>query len=1217
MKRFLTLLVSCAAALVMVGCMNDIDEGLYDDTASGALAIDIDGSIAQVYTTRVDDGGFCGGDQVGLYGVNYTNDNTAAGTLLDSGNQVDNALYTYNEESHSWTARGNIYYKDANTNIDLYAYYPFGTPESVGAYPFEVLADQSGAGVVDGHSMSDFLWGKTTGVVPSSQKVKIKFQHRMAATQVVLEMGENWSSEAEWESAKMTVLQTGVTRNATIDLTTGEVTATGEVSSEATLMRSTAEGWRGITVPQTVEALTPLFAIDIDGVTYRYKRAEAFTFESGKMHRFTIAVNKKPATGSYELVLTDCQIVDWVADLESHDGEARQYYVVHLGEGEAGMLGSKIMAADKNPDKIKNLKVSGEICASDFFFMRDNMEILQAVNLREAKIVATNWEFYVSVDGGPYHYECFTYDKPATDEERKAAVQARYPDSEITYNGYGNTYRPADVIPDYAFDAKQSLGFFVFPEKVTKICSGAFRQTSLSGALIIPDDVEEIGYGAFEETYITSLQLPYNLKTLGNYAFSLCSVLGGNLVLPESLESIGSSCFHKCENLTGELVLPHGLKEIKHWCFWGCRNFIGDLVIPEGVETIEDGAFFACSGLNGRLILPNTLRTMTDDINYGVFGGCNFQGELVIPEGMTKIAQQAFSGNEFSSIVLPEGLLHIGEKAFAGNWRLCEPVVFPSSLKTIGKNAFGSCLGITAIDLPAELTTIGESAFYGCYGISSIVSRAKTPPTVMSNAFYGVAKDNFTLEVPESAVVKYQTAIGWNDFMRIGAHHDFSINRRLMRTLTAGGTKSDLILRAPAGENWKVESKPEWVTLNHTGGTGKMDDIVLTVSPMADSEVGTFEVAYLDGSTTKYTTHAGRKGEVVFLLEDKGYRSTMVVEQYDYEYGDGDVIVCQEATEGHGVNLVFLGDCFDAKDISEGKYLDGVNEAIEHFFAIEPYKTYRNYFNVYTVLGLSPDSGVGTLNNIKEAKFGTQYTLNAGLVVDEGLDNIFDYTAKAIGSKGQIKNTLITMVLNTNQYGGLTFMWGDGTAIALCPMSDDAYPYDFRGLVQHEAGGHGFAKLADEYIYHSTFITNCACNCCNHIDAFRMGKNYGWYRNLSESGNMDTVPWSHLIFHDKYANIVDIYEGGYFHARGIYRSEPTSCMNNNIPYFSAISRQTIVERIMKLANQKFSLADFYAKDVLDASNNTRADLHVEDNVVTRSAAAKQMPPVFMGEAPEL
>lgn len=1210
MKRFLTLL-SCAAALLMAGCTNDLDEGLFDGSTSGVPAIVIDGSIHQNYTTRVDDGGFCGGDQVGLYGVNYTDDNSTAGTLLESGNQVDNALYTYNEENHTWTARGGVYYKDANTNIDLYAYYPYSSPESVSAYPFEVMADQSGAGVVDGHSMSDFLWGKAVGVVPSSQSVKIKFQHRMAATQVVLEMGENWTDESEWNATKKQVLQMGVIRTSTIDLSTGEVTATGEASLEGTLMRSTAEGWRCITVPQSVAALTSLFAIDIDGVSYRYKSSKDFTYEAGKLHRFTISVNKKSESGSYELVLTDCQIVDWVADLESHGGEARQYYVVHLGEGEAGTLGLKIKAAGKNPDKIKNLKVSGEINVADFYFMRDNMEILQAVNLRESKIIETTWYYYVSIDGGDLHYEYFSSDYPATDAERQAAVQARYPDSEIVYGSIYTSSYPADEIPGSAFKEKQSLVYFVFPERVTKIGDHAFNKTMLSGALIIPDDVVEIGGYAFEQTLITSLELPYNLKKLGDYAFSGSKVLGGTLSLPDGLESIGDYCFNDCLSLTGELVLPHGLKEIANACFINCSNLTGHLTIPEGVKSINVHAFNGCNFTG--LTLPSTL---VGEIGGSAFYSNNLQGELVIPEGVTRIGNSCFYGNELSSIVLPEGLLRIDENAFKINWRLCEPVVFPSTLQSIGESAFEGCRGITAIDLPAGLTTIQTGAFRYCYGISSIVSRAKVPPTVMSYAFAGVAKDNFTLEVPESSVVKYQTATGWSDFMRISAHHDFSFSRRLMRTLNAGGTKRDLILRAPAGKNWKVESKPDWVTLSHTSGTGKVDDIVVTIAEMSASEVGTFEVAYLDGSTTKYTTHAGRKGEIVFLLEGEEYRTSMVVEQYDYEYADGDVIVCQEATKGHGVDLVFLGDCFDAKDIQEGKYLDGVNEAIEHFFAIEPYKTYRNYFNVYTVLGLSPDSGVGTLYTIKEAKFGTQYTLNAGLTLGEGLNNAFEYTLNAIGSKGQLKNTLITMVLNTNQYGGLTFMWADGTAVALCPMSDDAYPYDFRGLVQHEAGGHGFAKLADEYIYHPTFITNCACDCCSHLEQFQMGKRYGWYNNLSESGNMDTVPWSHLIFHDKYANIVDIYEGGYFHARGIYRSEPTSCMNNNIPYFSAISRQTIVERIMKLAKEKFSLADFYANDVLDASNNTRALQINEKAPEYQSAAAKQMAPVFMGESPE-
>ena len=79
-------------------------------------------------------------------------------------------------------------------------------------------------------------------------------------------------------------------------------------------------------------------------------------------------------------------------------------------------------------------------------------------------------------------------------------------------------------------------------------------------------------------------------------------------------------------------------------------------------------------------------------------------------------------------------------------------------------------------------------------------------------------------------------------------------------------------------------------------------------------------------------------------------------------------------------------------------------------------------------------------------------------------------------------------------------------------------------------------------------------------------------------------------------------------------------MNNNVPYYSAISRQEMVERIMRYAGLEFSLEDFYANDVRDASNNdftTRAKLSVEETPVMRTSAAKQMPPKFMGDKPQL
>ena len=167
-------------------------------------------------------------------------------------------------------------------------------------------------------------------------------------------------------------------------------------------------------------------------------------------------------------------------------------------------------------------------------------------------------------------------------------------------------------------------------------------------------------------------------------------------------------------------------------------------------------------------------------------------------------------------------------------------------------------------------------------------------------------------------------------------------------------------------------------------------------------------------------------------------------------------------------------------------------------------------------------------------------------------------------------------------------MWDDGSAIAFCPRSTYGYPLDTRGVIQHEAGGHGFGKLGDEYIYHNEFIDFCTCTCCAHTFEFNCAKALGWYDNLSLTGKMHEVPWSHLIFDERYSDRVDIYEGGFMHNRGVFRSELNSCMNNDIPYYSAISRESIVKRIKRYAGEEYSFEEFVKHDKGTVDIKTRA-----------------------------
>ena len=583
---------------------------------------------------------------------------------------------------------------------------------------------------------------------------------------------------------------------------------------------------------------------------------------------------------------------------------------------------------------------------------------------------------------------------------------------------------------------------------------------------------------------------------------------------------------------------------------------------------------------------------------------------------MQRIDEGAFGANHFSRIVFEEGseLVKLGITAFSDNGRLSEPVVLPEGLITIGDQAFRDCSSMPSIVIPSTVTTIGSRAFANCYYMSNMQCNATTPPVVGSGAFDGIGKENFTLEVPEQSVSFYQTANGWADFNRISAYYDFSISRKHMRTLNAEYTKT-YMLRVPSGEAWKVESCPSWVSVSPSSGVGRTE-VSITVSEMPrTTETFSFEYMGTYGNWSE-ETHKGRAGEIVFLLESKDRRVSMDVQQYDCDNYDGQVIA-QNASVGAGVNIVFMGDCFDARDIAMGSYMEGINEAIGYYFAIEPYKGYRDYFNVYTIVGMSDDSGMGTVNTVKDAKFGSQYSLSG---IAPNTQATYEYAMKAATvNEDNLNKTLVVMVENTQDYGGICYMWADGSAIAVCPMSRDAYPFDFRGIVQHEAGGHGFAKLADEYIYHNAFIESCSCPCCSHLDDFLAGKALGWYRNLSTDGNYNSVEWAHLFAHPDYTNIVDMYEGGYYHSRGIYRSEANSCMNNNVPYYSAISRQEMVERIMKYAGMEFSLEDFYAKDVRDASNNdfvTRA-LGNEETSVYNASLGKQKAPKFMGEKPQI
>ena len=1104
-----------------------------ENPQSAPYRVQIINEIDQQPATRVAiDDGFCAGDEVGVYMVNY--DGETPGVLKVKDNQADNVRFKFSE-SGEWVSDYDIFYKDNDTKVDFYGYYPLSEPTSIESYAHEVEKDQSkGAenGLMAHYEASDFLWAKTAGVTPTNAKVVLKFKHILSSVRVRFAQGEGWNDAAEYAAATKEVLVTNTIRKSTINLSTGVVTPEGEAPLTGIIPLNDNGDFRAIVVPQTVGAGRTVLTISIDGTPRNFVREVDTEYLPGKMTTFDLTVSKKAVTGEYEILLSGVSVTAWEADNVSHGDDAREYVVIHNAiPGDLGYTVTERLGMD--PTKIKNLKLTGSINASDYSYMKSKMTALQRLNLKEVE----------SLIGGRY------------------------------------------VIPQNAFSGKTTLSKCLLPEKLERIESGAFESTSLTGSLILPDGLKYVS--GFESTKITNVHFPSTLEEIGTRAFSNCNSLMAEISLPQSLRIIGSYAFSS-SSISGNLVFPDNLESIGDNAFHECSKLTGSLSLPDKISVISKGSFYY-SGFSGILKLPAGLQEIQDDAFYGA----RLKGELNIPSTVATIGNRAFQFTQFNgNLILPSELISLGSSVFHGCSRLSGVIEIPSSIVAIQSLLFASCTSLEGIILHKDVEVIENNAFSSCSGLNSIVCKAKNPPVIDASSFRGVAKDNFTVEVPEASVTQYRNASNWSEFKRFAAHREFSISRNLFRTLNAAHSKT-FVLRAPAGENWSVESKPDWVEISTLSGTGKCE---LTVS------------------TTALTRGAGNRiGEIVFLLDGKDYRSTMTVEQYDYQYGDGDLITLQEAGTGNGVNIVLLADCFDAKDISEGKYLQAIQDAYGYFFDIEPYLTYKDYFNVYGVFGMSADSGMGTVNTIREARFGSQYFFNGGVSPDFSTTFAAACVAPIDDNVGR---TLIVMVENSSDYEGITFMWGDGSAVAIVPMSTDPAPYDFRGLVHHEAGGHGFGKLADEYIYHNAFVQSCGCDCCDHVDGINAMKSYGFYENISLSGNMRDVPWSNLISDPQYSNTVDVYEGAFYHSRGVFRSEPTSCMNNNIPYYNAISRESIVKRIMDYAGESYSFESFRALDKeAQPSVSTKGTEMLSAGEWNSGSQDNQMPPKYMGDKP--
>ncbi|MGM9733326.1 MAG: leucine-rich repeat protein, partial [Prevotella sp.] len=599
------------------------------------------------------------------------------------------------------------------------------------------------------YEQSDFLSAKAEKVQPTTDAVQLSYKHLMAGITIQLEMGTGFDA-AEWAGLEKTVLVDNVKNNATINLQTGKVTLAESADETCITPLIYNNAWRAVVIPQTIAAGDRVLIITVDGKNYGLVKDEAVQYISGKMHNFTVTVNKNTATGDYTFELASDDIVAWVDDADMHDGLVRQYIIVDVNE--PGTL-SKVMAyRGIEADKVTALKLTGNINEDDLAWVRDNCTRLSDYNLAKVTLA----------DG--------------------VLSNCRMP----------------------------TLRHFVFPEKSLKtIKTGCFADATnwVYQSINLPEGLETIEDWAFGDwnspTLTGELSLPSTLKYL-NANFGNRAEFSGELLLPEGIiEATAPS-----GSFSGSLYFPESLKKVSG--SWGYSNMTGTLTIPRCM-TVVGG--FLNGGFN-HVEFHDGVTEITDQ----AFQNCNLQGELILPPNLRVIGDMAFTSTKISKIIFNDELRQMGGSAFDSNPYLTGTLTLPKNVTVIPGTCFRNCYGITELIIPEGIDIIGGRAFEGCNGINSIVSYATEPPVLADMAFYGVNKDNFTVEVPKGCVDKYKEADGWKEFKRIAEYSNF-VCRPAQANALNNAHDEQLVLNADGA--WTVKSCPEWVHLSQTSGTGK------------------------------------------------------------------------------------------------------------------------------------------------------------------------------------------------------------------------------------------------------------------------------------------------------------------------------------------------------------------------------------------------------------
>lgn len=265
---------------------------------------------------------------------------------------------------------------------------------------------------------------------------------------------------------------------------------------------------------------------------------------------------------------------------------------------------------------------------------------------------------------------------------------------------YGSSYERVSSIADYAFAGSKST-VLLGTDSISSCGEFAFKDSVFENQPFI-NGVKETGGIVFDIDYdADEVVLPDDQKTLRVYADNIDLSKVKKLVIHNaySLNYFMTSKIPPVIVVDSNNIYLDDMVTIVH-------SSRGDFVVKDVQFTDKVKRFVMHDGI----VYTSDMKTL--------IAGLPSKKDVVIPEGVEEIHENAFYSCNIESVIMPDSLKVIGTFAFQ-ECKMLNTVKFGSGLTRICERAFSACKNLKKVVLPDRLERMDSSAFSNS-GLESI-----------------------------------------------------------------------------------------------------------------------------------------------------------------------------------------------------------------------------------------------------------------------------------------------------------------------------------------------------------------------------------------------------------------------------------------------------------------------------------------------------------------